>query len=285
MSVVKNITNRVSNFRLKSLLSYCSEEWMAGQTKKYRTVFDRAELQYIRCELALHNLELGNGVWTLKTTFRCINTTNGLRKEVCVLENSQLVARDTDVVYVRDGWGAEEQGVFWQKGDYTWEVYVEDEKIGDSSFTVNDVGLVRRMDNPYFFIKEIKFYGGDYEGWKQESRTFLEIFSRAKTQYVWAEVTVCSKTNLPWNYELFFNFYDGARQHKGQVVRTGRTEHDQREYNYTFDVGWGNATPGSWKSYQYYFDVVFMDHLIASTSFYIGEDDKAGIPSLTIMID
>lgn len=284
MSVVKNTSKR-TKFRLKSIQTFCSDEWMAGAKKKYRTVFDRAELQYVRCEVALHNLEFGGEAWSMNITLKCFETTNGLHREVCSLGNEVVVDAETDVVYVRDGWGAEETGAFWKKGNYSWEIYIDDEKIGEAAFFVNDIGRVRRSGNPYFAVQGIAFYPGDYDGWKQEHRTLLETFARQQTQYVWAEVTLRNKTDREWNYEFFFNFYDAARQLKGQVIRTGVVEHDRRDYNYTFDAGWGNNTPGSWKSDQYYFDVVFMDQLIASGSFYVGEKESKGVPALTHLID
>lgn len=284
MSVVKNLT-RTTKFKLKSIQVFCSDEWMAGPKKKYRSVFDRAELEYIRCELALHNLEFGDDAWTLNVKFKCIETTNGLRKEMCSIDNTERVDPETDMIYIRDGWGHDEAGAFWKKGTYVWEVYIEDEKIGDASFVVNDIGRVCRMENPYFAVEEIRYYAGDIEGWQQESRTYMEVFNRAKTPYVWAEVTLRNKTDVAWNYELFFNFYDAARQLKGQVIRTGVIESGRRDYKYTFDVGWGNNTPGSWKCDQYYFDVVFMDQLIASGSFYIGPENKPGVPSFLNLID
>lgn len=284
MSVVTNLSRR-TKFKLKSIQVFCSDEWMAGQQKKYRTVFERAELQYIRCELALHNLGFGSESWTLNVTFKCVETTNGLRREICSIDTTEKVGPETDVVYVRDGWGMEEAGAFWKKGTYTWEVYIDEEKVGDASFVINDVGLVRRRENPYFSVEEIRYYAGDYDGWKKQERTYLETFNRNTTGYVWAEVTLLNKTQSEWNYELFFNFYDATRQLKGQVIRTGLTERDKLEYKYIFDIGWGNNKPGSWKSDQYYFDVVFMDKLVASSSFFVSDHEKQGIPSLLRMIE
>ena len=284
MSVVVNFNKR-TKFQLKSIRVYGSDEWMAGATKKYRSVYDRFELQWIRCELALHNLEFKGEPWTLNTVCKCFDITGGLRKEICSLDNSTTVNPEEDIVYVRDGWGSNGIGEFWREGSYCWEVYVEGEKIGEAPFKVNEVGRVSRTGNPYFRITGINFYAGDFDGWQQQNKTFLEVFKGPKTEYVWAEVSIENRTDRPWAYELFFNFYDSARQLKGQIIRTGRVETNRRNYQYTFDAGWGNKTPGSFKDELYYFDVVFMDKLIGTASFEIGTLDKPGTKGFDLIID
>ena len=51
-------------FKFKSLNVYASDEWMADSTKRYRKVFDKAEIAYIRCELAIFNKLFDEEDWT-----------------------------------------------------------------------------------------------------------------------------------------------------------------------------------------------------------------------------
>ena len=53
-------------FKFKSLNVYSNNEWMANSGKRYRTVFDTAEVDYIRCELAIYNKLFDENDWSAK---------------------------------------------------------------------------------------------------------------------------------------------------------------------------------------------------------------------------
>ena len=53
-------------YKFKSLNIYSSDEWMANATKRYRTVFDKAETTYIRVELAFYNKLFDEEDWDCK---------------------------------------------------------------------------------------------------------------------------------------------------------------------------------------------------------------------------
>jgi hypothetical protein len=42
-------------YKFKSLQTFCNNEWMVNNQKRYRTVFDKIEIDYVRIELALYN--------------------------------------------------------------------------------------------------------------------------------------------------------------------------------------------------------------------------------------
>ena len=117
-------------------------------------------------------------------------------------------------------------------------------------------------------------------GLKQESKKYLTTINGKQTQYLWCEMKIKNLTSKAWNYELFFNYFDDAGQPKAQTTRSNKIEASKQDWTYTFDVGWGNATAGSWKDDKYTLEVVFMDTLVAAISFECGEEEVEGTPEL-----
>ena len=73
-------------FKLKSLSVYSSDEWMANSTKRYRTVFDKAETTYMRCELALFNKLFDEEDWQTKVNLRCEKVIPGNNEKICEMD-------------------------------------------------------------------------------------------------------------------------------------------------------------------------------------------------------
>lgn len=269
----KNDDRNFIKYKLKSLLVYSSDEWMANAVKKYRTVFDKAETTYLRCEFAFYNKLFDEENWKCKVTLKAIEITNGKREQLCSLDKDIDVSKEENIIYVRDGWGNTEPGAFWIKGEYVWEAYIDKQLVGTQKFYVNDVGAVTAAKNPYFSVEYIKLYHGDAEGWKQEpkSRTYYKQISKKETRYLWAEIKITNLVNLEWNYELFLNYYDDAGQHKAVTSRIGKIETGKRDWTYTFDIGWGTDDGGSWKDDRYTIELVFMDALVAAATFDCGD--------------
>src|ERR1044072_2981132 len=202
MSVVTNYI-KGKKYSVKSVSVYASDEWMGGGTKKYRSGFDRAGLDYVRCEVAFFNKVRDRKPWTCAVEFRCFEITATGRTEIALVETEKEIPASEDVVFVREGWGSAERGTFWKQGKYTWEVIINGEKAGEAGFYVNDIGLVQVITNPYFTVKNLRFYSGDKEGSEQEKekREYLSACKKSATAYVWAEVEIENKPSRAWQYE------------------------------------------------------------------------------------
>lgn len=272
-------------YKFKSLLVYSSDEWMANSTKRYRTCFDRAETNYIRVELAFYNKLFDEEDWNCKIVLKAFRHAQSEKKELCNLETDRLISKEDNVVFIRDGWGNTTNGAYWTKGTYSWEAFIDGECIGSQQFFVNDIGFVSRGDNPYFSIDYVRLYTGDSQGWKQQEKKYLKKINGNETKYLWVEMRITNKVTEDWNYELFFNFVDDAGQAKGQVVRNGYISTDKKDFRYTFDAGWGNETPGSWKDDKYSLEIVFMDTLVGAITFDCGAEDVEGDPELITSLD
>jgi SpoVK/Ycf46/Vps4 family AAA+-type ATPase len=272
-------------FKFKSLSAYSSDEWMANSTKRYRTIFDKAETTYLRFEVALYNKLFDEEDWTAKSVVTCEEVLTTGNKVICTLDSDLKVSKDDNIVYIRDGWGTPNLGTFWKKGTYQWVATIDGVNIGTQRFYVEDVGLVTKNTNPYFSIEHVKLYHGNVDGWNQRSRRYLKTFNKETTQYVWAEIRIKVSTPLAFNYEVFLNYVDDSGQHKAHQKKTGYIDANKKDFSYTLDLGWGNDVPGSWKDDKYALEIVFMDALIGAVSFDCTDKEEEGVLPLISSID
>lgn len=272
-------------FKFKSLSVYSSDEWMANSTKRYRSVFDRAETTYLRFELALYNKLFDEEDWAAKVVVKCEQITGTEHKLICTLDSDLKVSKDENIVYLRDGWGTPNAGAFWKRGTYRWIAMIDGLEIGSHQFYIEDVGLVSKNHNPYFSIEHVKLFNGNYEGWNQKERRYLKVFNKTATQYIWAEVKIKVATNVAFNYELFLNYIDDAGIPKAHQSKMGYIEANKKDFTYTIDLGWGNDIPGSWKDDKYALEIVFMDVLIGAVTFDCKEKEEEGDVEMISGID
>jgi SpoVK/Ycf46/Vps4 family AAA+-type ATPase len=273
----KDDSEASKKYKLKHINVYGSTEWMANSTKRYRTVFDEAEVDYLNAEVAIYNKLFDEEDWDCKVIIKAYNTKD-LDKELCSLEHKVEVSKLDNIFFIRDGWGTAKKRGFWYAGNYVWKVYLDGEYIGEKAFIINNIGLVTNTNNPYFKVEYIKLFSGskDAHNVNEADRKYLKKFSSENTAYVWLEMKITNLTDVAWDYEFFFNYYDDAWLHKAQTFRIGKIEENKKNWTYTFDVGWGNDVPGGWKDDKYILDVVFMDCSVALVDFECGNEDIVG---------
>lgn len=272
-------------FKFKALSVYSSDEWMANSTKRYRTVFDKAETTYLRFELALFNKLFDEEDWTAKVNVRCEEIVTTGNVNICSLDSELKVSKEDNIVYVRDGWGTPTPDTFWKKGTYQWVAFIDGEIVGTQRFYVEAVGLVTKNSNPYFSIEHVKLFHGDVDGWNQRQRKYLKTFNKETTQYVWAEIKIKAQTNNAFNYELFLNYVDDSGQHKAHQSKIGYIDANKKDYTYTLDLGWGSNVAGTWKDDKYALEIVFMDTLIGAVTFECKNIEEEGDLTLISSID
>ncbi len=263
-------------FKLKSMKVYCSTEWMFGATKKYRQVFDKNEVDYIRVEFNFYNKLFDEQQWDAEIRLKAFDITGKKRKEICDQKEELTVKPEDNVITIYKGWGTDKLGGFWEKGDYVWEAYIDDKLVGTKKFHIEDVGKVTPKNNPYFQVESLKVYNGPFDGWNLEDRKYLKRFNRKDTLFVWAETKLKILTNKDFHIELFTNFYDDAGQLKGQVVTLDYIPKDKKDYIYTFQEGWGSKSGGSWHDDKYTAEIVFMDTRVAVLPFEVGDAEIEG---------
>lgn len=257
------------NFKFKDIKTYCSTEWLANNNKKYRTVFDQQEVAYLYCEVSFYNKHFDSKNWPLSLQLKCLDEDNN---EVCDLNCDREIDKNEHIVFVREGWGVKTPGAYWKAGVYRWEAWSGEELIATKTFYIESVGLVRPGMNPYFKIETVKLYEGPDENTKSEKRQYYTVFNAMNTRYVWVEANCKNLTrksgDLP--VELMFNFRTSSGYLKGSVTKLFFIKPTEDQFAAT--IGWGSDIIGTWSRGEYYAEIVFMDQLLASMPFEIGDD-------------
>jgi SpoVK/Ycf46/Vps4 family AAA+-type ATPase len=248
---------------------------MANHTKKYRNCFDESELDFVRCELALYNKLFDEEDWKAKLTL--VITDHPEKTEYCKLEENIQVSKNENIYYYRDGWGNEQKGKYWKKGNYKWKVYIDDTLIHEHFFYVNKVGTVTIEDNPYFDISSLSLFEAD-ENQRSPDRKNLRVFNKKETRYVWFDFRFKVKTNESFHYEIFFNFFDDSGQPKAQIRQYGFVDENKSGFEYRIVRGWGSPVPGTWIDDQYSLEIVFNDVRIGGYIFYCADHSEEGEP-------
>ncbi len=267
-----------ANYKFREMKMHASDEWMADATKKYRRVFDRYEITYMYVEFSVFNKLFDEAEWEGSFRTKCFSINGSQKNEICNQEEKRKVLKEENIVYLRHSWGNPNKGVFWQKGTYLWEGYVDDVKIGETKFYVEDVGEAKAGENLYFDITSIKLFEGNGQASTLPQKTYVTQFSQKDTRYVWCEFIFTNKSPKDYFLELFFNFYDEAGQTKGISPYLMYVSPNTAGQPYTIFNGWGGETPARWLSELYSIDIVFNDQLIATVPFRVGEGFIEGAP-------
>ncbi len=259
-----------------SLKVFGDNEWF-NQSKKYRKVYDRSETTYISCEVELLNKLYKQKDQKIKLRFKCFFKTNSKQdKELCNFEEEYNISIDEPIVYIREGWGNAEPGKYWTLGNYYWEIYLGDRKLGTTDFYIEEVGKVTPNQNPFFEVKEVKLFnmGNDVPDITQI--TPLKVFDKNKIRYIYADVVVSNKSKTPYYAELVFRYLDLNGYIKGEasIVEFVNAEIGQTFHFYT---GWGKDQPNnSFTQSIYFVDILFMGQIIARAQITIGEEEEEG---------
>lgn len=264
-------------FRFRELKTYSSTEWLADNKKKYRQVFDRWETSYVYAELSFYNKLFDLEEWDVEVELRCYQVKKQ-RKELCTLPFKRKVSKYDNIVYIREGWGNKAEGVFWKKGTYVWEAFIDGEKVGSKYFYIEDAGQnALKKGNPFIQIHSFKLYEGPYDDLMEDDRIYYRKFNGAETRYIYAEILLKNiHFDKVWQCELFVKFYNDARELKGQVIRLQKIER-QDEY-LKISAGWGSNVKGSWRKDRYTCELVFMDKLMAAIPFEVEDEFEIGSP-------
>ena len=115
-------------YKFKELKVYSSTEWLADNKKKYRQVFDRFNTSFIYAELSLFNKNFDVDDWDIEVELRCYSLKKG-KKEIARIPVKRKISKYDPVFFVREGWGNKSDGVFWKKGTYFWEAWIDGDKI------------------------------------------------------------------------------------------------------------------------------------------------------------
>ena len=147
-------------YRLRDLKAYASKEVYAGGNKAYRSVFFKNETGFVYAELSFVNLS--GTEWTFDCVLKAIKSGG---EAICEIPVRQAVSGKDDVVYIREGWGTEVKGGFWECGEYRWEAWKGGKRILDFPFYIESGSMANEvLPLDFRFVEtENQNFGAAYE--------------------------------------------------------------------------------------------------------------------------
>ena len=256
-------------WKLREMKTYASTEWLAYNSKKYRSVFDQQEAAYVYCEFSFFNKKFDESNWDVKLNIKCISSSD---EEVCDLNCDRPVDKNENIIFVREGWGVKNPGTYWKPGEYRWEAYIDGKLVSSTPFFIESQGLIRNGLNPYFKLEGVKLYEGPDANLDEKEIKYYIGFNALNTRYIWVQVNMKNlvRKSTDWACELLFNFKTESGYQKGSIKKLIFV--NPKEDFYSTTIGWGTDMVGTWGRGQYRVEVVFMDTLIASMPFEVGDD-------------
>ncbi|PLX05508.1 MAG: AAA family ATPase [Marinilabiliales bacterium] len=278
--------NSGDNFKVKEFKTYAWDRTV-GTIKKYRKVFERAELNYLSVELILYNKLFDEKDWTckLKLVANQIVGEDNI-KQVCEKEEEVEISKDDNLFKYNYGWGSDKRGDFWNEGTYEWEAYIDGELVQTAKFFVEDYGLVTMDENPYLTCTSLKTYEAPNGDLPMDERVYLKTFDVNATRYIMGELKFFNNMEEEWHCELFFNFYDDT----GMLIGSGDiltivTPNIGPHEEFTVQTGWGGDNPGIWIEDNFTLEVVFMDTTIAVIPFTVADKEVKRISNYEALLN
>lgn len=269
----KNVSFKPYKFR--ELKVYSSTEWLAGNTKKYRQVFNAKDTGYIYAELSFFNKAFDQKNWSTQVELRCFELKKK-EKNLCKLNFTKKISKFDNIIYIREGWGNKQDGTFWKRGTYYWEASINGEVVATKYFYIIDTEKAK--DSKILELKSLRMYEGQYDDINEDDRKYLKAFNSEESRYIYIEAAF---NNLylkdAWQFELFAKFYNNNKELKGQVNRLRKVK--KGEESFIITAGWGSNVKGSWKAGNYSVDIIFMDKILASIPFQLGNEMEEGFPT------
>ncbi len=272
-------------YKFRDMKVHSSDEWMAGATKKYRKAFDRFEATYMRVELSFFNKLFDEEEWEASFRTKCFYVSGSQKNELSNTEEKRKVLKEENIVYVRHSWGNPVPGEYWKKGNYVWEGYIDEVKVGEANFYVEDVGQAPAGSNLYFDIDSFRLFEGDQLASALPQKKYLKKFNQKETRYIWGEFNFRNKSPNDYMAEIIFNYYDIDGQFKGSLNYLNFIPANTVGQVYTAYASWGSPTPNTWHHESYTLEAIFMDMLIAIIPFQVGDTVEEGVPDVITNMD
>ncbi|NOX84854.1 MAG: AAA family ATPase [Chlorobi bacterium] len=260
------------HYKFKSLRPYLWDR-VVGNVKKFRTVFDRSEINYLSVELAFYNKFFDEKDWTAEVCVKAFRIEDEKKTtELCMEKKMIDVSSGENIIVFDYGYGNDTKGKFWTRGHYVWEAYIDGKLEGTAEFYVEDHGLVTATENPYFTAIALRTYEAPQGDLEIGERVYYKKFDVAQTRCIMGELRFDNKLEEEWLCELFFNIYDdtGVLIGSSDSLTLVTPENDYGE-TFTISAGWGGKNPGSWIEDNYTMEVIFMDVVVGVVPFSIGK--------------
>lgn len=264
-------------YKLKDLRFFARDEWFFGRdsaNRIYRRVFTRAELDShgLFAELSLYNKLYDEQDWSCKIRFvvdKLKADDVSVERHLIDDEFSRVISKSTNLELV--GRGKKEDG-FWKDGTYVWRAYIDDVKVVENHFYVYDLPHPDSADNAFFSLEGVSLFESAQSETNVSPQNQLIQFKAGETRFVNIRTVLRNKLNFNWHCELFLYFLKETGDLKSAVYRFQPLKTGVQNW----DTGRGNDNGQFWTAGRYKINVVFMDRLIASVPFVVGDEFITG---------
>jgi len=274
------------NYKFNNLQVYAWDRTVGGK-KKYRRLFERAELNYLSAEFSIYNKQFDESDWELE--IQLIANKIGKEKKpsrICEKTDTVTVSKEDNIFKYSYGWGNDERGKFWKKGTYEWELFLNGELISSTKFYIEDEGIFTSDGVKYLNVLSLNTYEAPQGDIDINDRVFLKSFDVKTTRYIMGELRFINFVPHDWHCELFFNVYDDTGMHIGTSKSFFLVTPDAGTGEaFTTEAGWGSEDVGTWVEDNYTMEIVFMDTVIAVIPFSIGENDVERISEYEALLN
>ena len=262
------------NFKIISFNTYAYDRTI-NNTRRYRKVFDRSELNYLSVAFEFYNKHFDEKDWDCTVTFKAFKLKDDGNTLLCEHTQDYNITKDLNVAICDYGWGNDDYGTFWEEGDYAWDLFVNDKFITSTKFHIYNVGKVTNNFNPYFDVDSIKTF--EYvkdTNTDTETKFYLKQFMFQHTKYITTEFNITNKVAFNWLCELNYNYYDDSGLLVGTSNDIGYINSDKEAAGstYTLENNWGSKDASVWLKDNYRVEIVFMDTVVAKLEFSVGDD-------------
>jgi SpoVK/Ycf46/Vps4 family AAA+-type ATPase len=279
--------NILSNLSVKDLKFYIPDESVESRIKRYRRVFDTVETDYLFIEFSFINLKFGESNWSDTLEFKIFRNDEDDNEELADIFDLEFEANIYDnECKVGQSWGTDEPGSFWKAGKYRVEVWCWDNFLLEETLYINEYGLVRNNENPYFSFLSVRLFESASTVPKIKDRKYLSQYNQKVTKYIWTELEIQDKhPGDKWMGEFFFNYYNDLGERVGQVVKLEEVCATDKNNTFTIYGGIGSDEKVTWEIDSYTVEVVFMNQRLATLHFVVSDNELSGSVQVARPID
>ncbi|MCP4441685.1 MAG: hypothetical protein GY810_22495 [Aureispira sp.] len=257
---------RRANYSVLRIGAHHSPQWLMGDYRKYRTVFEAAEIDFIYVEVVLHNLRFQQEDWSCKMKLIAYwQQMDGTEQKAYEVTEKYTISKDLDRAYLSNSWGAPEKGGYWAQGVCRVEAYIDGQLVGDVYIAIEKENFKNKEINPYFELEEVKIFSTSTDVPPINQRVYSKTFVAAQTPYLAFEINLHNKLDYIWNCEFVGNFYN--EEGEQLITQRGLQPIEPTEKKAAVLVSYGNETCDYWHTGKYTVKILFMEKIIDEVAF------------------
>lgn len=264
-------------YRINDLKFFAKDEWFfagGSSNRIYRTVFTHTELNEtgLFAELSFYNKLFDEADWSCNIRYvvdKLKKGTDEVEKHIIDDQFHREISRETNLEMV--GRGKVETG-FWKEGEYIWRAFIDGQKVKETRFYVYDYPHPDANFNPFFEITGACLFESGFDDNELKDKRRLVAFQADETRFINIRLELRNKLPMEWQCELFFYFQKDTGDRKSFISRNQKINVGSVIWN----SGRGNDNKQFWTPGKYTVNIVFMDRLLASIPFEVGDAFEEG---------